>query len=143
MLFSIIPCRRWPLTYVSLFITLLVLMSAPAYAEWVKVATGDNGNVTTYADPDTIRRKGDLVKMWSLVDSKTIRTVAGTSHLSYKMEEEYDCAKERSRTLTLDEFSGNMGNGNLVWQSPNEQKWAPLASDSLGISLWKFACGKK
>jgi hypothetical protein len=59
------------------------------------------------------------------------------------MEEEYDCAKERSRTLTLDEFSGNMGNGNLVWQSPNEQKWAPLASDSLGISLWKFACGKK
>jgi hypothetical protein len=116
MLFSIIPCRRWPLTYVSLFITLLVLMSAPAYAEWVKVATGDNGNVTTYADPDTIRRKGDLVKMWSLVDSKTIRTVAGTSHLSYKMEEEYDCAKERSRTLTLDEFSGNMGNGNVVWQ---------------------------
>ena len=49
-----------------LLITLLALSSGPAYAEWVKV--NENDTFTVYVDPDTIRRKGDLVEMWTLYD---------------------------------------------------------------------------
>jgi hypothetical protein len=55
-----------------LLITLLVLNSSPAYAEWVWISfTKSEGGYDVYADPDTIRRKGDLVKMWVLYDYKT------------------------------------------------------------------------
>ena|SRR2546430_7958131 len=97
------PFLKLPLAYFSgfwLLITLLVLSSAPAYAEWVAVGTTDDG-MTTYADPDTISRKGDLVKMWALYDFKTIHTVEGKSYLSYKVQrrsEERRVGKEcRSR----------------------------------------------
>jgi hypothetical protein len=98
MPFSIRPHRRLPVNYsvtynagaflklsaafflglVSL-ITLLVLTSGSAEAEWMSITKTEEGT-TVYADPDTIRRKGDLVKMWELYDFKIIRTVAGDSY---------------------------------------------------------------
>jgi hypothetical protein len=59
-----------------LLIALLVLSSGPAYAEWVAIGTTDDG-MTIYFDPDTIRRKGYLVKMWSLMDYEATRGVTG------------------------------------------------------------------
>lgn len=79
------PFHIRPFLTLSLaLITLLVLRSGPVYAEWV--LTGSNGEkgMTVYVDPDTIRRKGNLVKMWVLSDYKTIQSVAGDSFLTIK-----------------------------------------------------------
>ncbi len=70
--------------------------------------------MTVYVDPDTIRRKGDLVKMWALFDYKTKRTVVGDSILFMTAQTQYDCAEERQRGLAFTNFSGNMGRGNVV-----------------------------
>ena len=53
-----------------LLITLLLLSSSPAYAEWVKIGDQDQLGMTVYADRETIRRKGALVKIWQLLDFK-------------------------------------------------------------------------
>ena len=58
-----------------LLITLFLLSSAPAYAEWVKVTEGDER--TIYADSSTIRVKGNTVKIWELEDEMTIRAIGG------------------------------------------------------------------
>ena len=64
-------------------IMLLVLSCGSAYAEWIEVSANKIAGVTAYADPDTIRRKGDLVKMWSLFDLRTTQTGGATrTHLS-------------------------------------------------------------
>ena len=71
------PFLKLPLAYLSgfwLLVTLLVLGSGSAYAEWVKISSNDTA--IYYADPEAIRRKGTLVKMWVLVDFKTIQTSA-------------------------------------------------------------------
>lgn len=47
-----------------LLIILLLLSSSPAYAEWVKV--GEDDSYTAYIDRDTIRHKGNRVKVWRL-----------------------------------------------------------------------------
>lgn len=73
-----------------------------------------------YVDTDTIRRKGDMVNWWELMDRKTVRTVAGTWFLSVKAQHEFDCAEERHRSLTFTDFSGNMGNGNVVFSDLTE-----------------------
>jgi hypothetical protein len=57
-----------------LLMILLVLSSGPAYAEWVETGHHESDDSVVYADPDTIRRKGDRVKMWELDDFKTIQT---------------------------------------------------------------------
>lgn len=125
-----------------LVITLFLLLSSvPAYAEWVLIGTA-NG-LTTYFDPATIRRKGDLVKMWELWDFKIKETKGGKSFLSAKYQLEFDCAEERTRELAHLWFSGNMGKGNVVTSESNEGKWTPVSPDSVGETHWKVACSKQ
>ena len=146
MPFSIPPHRRLSLAAILgfwLLLTLLVLNSGPAYAEWVKVGGNDQIGMTTYVDPATIRRKGDLVKMWQLNDFKTVQTVEDHSFLSTKKQREFNCGGERTRILAATQFSGNMGNGQVVWNNSTEQKWEPVVPESIGQTLWEFACGKK
>jgi hypothetical protein len=140
MPFSIRSHRRWPLAYVSLFITLLMLSSAPAYAEWVEVGITDEA--TVYADPDTIRRKGDLVKMWYLHDFKTTQTVLKKSYLSSRSQDEYDCTGDRHRALASTSFSGNMGSGKVRSSYSIKGKWEPVPPGAMTQTLWKVACDK-
>ncbi len=125
-----------------LLLTLLLLSSSPVYAEWVLKGIADYG-FAVYVNPDTIRRKGDLVKMWHLFDYKTVETVTGISYLSNKVQSEYDCAEERSRQLAVVAFSGNMGKGAVVHTNSDEGKWEPVAPDSVTQRLWKVVCGKQ
>lgn len=88
------------LTLPLILVTLLVLRSGPASADWVQINKTDEG-VTTYADPATIRSKGDQVKMCHLFDYTTPQiNKGGNTHLSVKLQNEYDCAEERIRLLT-------------------------------------------
>ena len=124
-------------------ITLLLLSSGPVYAEWVLTSGNDDAGLTVYVDPDTIRRKGNLVKMWQLYDYKTVQTVAGDSLLSIKRYNEYDCTEERTRMLAYTWFSGNMGRGKVVYSTPDEQQWEPVIPPSINRTLWNVACSKK
>jgi surface-adhesin protein E len=126
-----------------ILIILLVLSCGPVYAEWVEVSANKKAGVIAYADPGTIHRKGDLVKMWSLFDLNTTQTAGGNSYLSIKALQKYDCAEDRSRALAYTKFSGNMGHGTVVYNISDEGMWAPIAPVSVGQELWKFACGKK
>jgi len=117
------PFFRLPLNYflgLWLLITLLVLGSRPVYAGWELTSGDDETGLTVYVDPDTILRKGSLVKMWQLYDYKTVQTVAGDSLLSFKRYNEYDCAEARTRMLAYTWFSGNMGTGHVVYERCGE-----------------------
>ncbi|HXC68006.1 MAG TPA: surface-adhesin E family protein [Nitrospiraceae bacterium] len=126
-----------------LLITLLVLSSAPAYAEWVSLDANNQRGEIVYTDPDTIRLKGDVVTMWSLHDYKAIQTMKRISYLSFKVQTEYDCAEERVRKLASTFFSGNMGSGKVVYTISKEGKWQQVEPGSLGQSEWDVACDKE
>jgi hypothetical protein len=138
---SIRPYRRWTLAYVSAFSILLVLSSAPAYAEWAQVGTTDDA--TVYADPDTIRRKGNLVKMWILYDFKATQTVLNKSYLSSRSQDEYDCTEDRHRALATTSFSGNTGSGKVRSSYSIKGKWEPVPPGTITQALWKVACDKQ
>lgn len=124
-----------------LLIIFLFLSSAPAYAEWVEVGITDEA--TVYADPDTIRRKGDLVKMWYLHDFKTTQTVLKKSYLSSRSQDEYDCTEDRHRALASTSFSGNMGSGKVRSSYSIKGKWEPVPPGTMTQTLWKVACDKQ
>ena len=126
-----------------LLVTFLVLSSEPVYAEWVLTSGDDTAGLAVYVDPGTIRRKGNLAKMWQLYDYKTVQTVAGDSLLSMKRFNEYDCTEERTRTLGYTWFSGNMGSGTVVYSTFEIQQWEPVVSRTINRTLWNVACSKK
>ena len=109
---------RWPLTYglgIWLLITIVALSSGPVYAEWVSMSlTKREGGYDVYADPDTIRRNGNLVKMWILYDYKTLQSAMGVAHFSDSIQLEANCTEKLQRSLAYTWWSGNMGSGNVV-----------------------------
>lgn len=122
-----------------LMILLLFSSSGPAYSEWMSLFTTEEE--TVYVDRDTLRRKGELVKMWSLFDFKIARTVGGDPNLSSKLQIEFDCAEERTRKLASTYFSGHMGSGKANYTISDPSKWIPVEPASTGEALWKVACG--
>ncbi len=126
-----------------ILIMLLVTSGGSAYAEWVEVSVNKMAGVIAYADPGTIHRNGSLVKMSSLFDLQTTQAVGGSSYLSIRAQQTYDCAEDRSRALAYTKFSGHMGHGAEVYTVSVQQEWKPVAPMSVGQELWKVACGKK
>src|SRR5262245_23539625 len=81
-----------------LLLGLIGLKSGPAFAGWTVLGETDSGT-RVYVDRSTILSKGNVVKMWISYDYRSMRVVAGKSYYSSKMQDEYDCAQSRLRTL--------------------------------------------
>ena len=121
---------------------MMLVTAGAASAEWT--LSNFTANYFAYTDIASIRRNGNLVKMWDLKDYKTVQTVDGYSYLSSKGQQEYDCKEVRRRTVAFTLFGGKMGNGKVVYQnSETSMQWSPIAPESKGEALWEIACGKK
>jgi hypothetical protein len=118
------PFLKLPLTSLLGFgtlITLLVLSSVPAYAEWVAIEKQyqSPGLQTVYFDPDTIRREGHLVTIWQLTDYKSVQGNVGLGRfgvdpsrfVSTKTHKQFDCVEKRLRLLAYMELLRHMGTG--------------------------------
>ena len=149
-------CHKQPLAYFlsfwSLF-TLLFLSSVPAYAEWVAVEKNYlvPGLRTVYIDPATIRREGNLVTLWQLIDFKWMQGNQGIGRLGFgphrffstKTHKQFDCAEKRLRLLAFTEFSRHMGTGIAANGYVDKDNWLPVEPESINQALWEVACGKE
>ena len=154
--FNAEPFLKLPLAYCSGFwslITLLVLNSVPAYAEWVAVEKSYllPGLQTVYVDPDTIGREGNLVAMWQLIDFKWMQGNQGIGPLGFgphrflstKTHQQFDCAGAPPRLLVFTEFSGRMGTGISADGYVDKSNWMPVEPESINQALWEVVCGKE
>jgi len=126
----------------AILILLLAVVSNSVMAEWVMLGTNDSGTTTVYADPSTISKNGDMVKMWSMIDfEKAVKLSDGKQFLSWKTQYEFDCKIKQSRMLAVSMHSENMGGGevtnSLDYESP---KGEAVLADSNGEVLWNYAC---
>lgn len=119
---------------------LLAVVSSSAAAAWTAVGSSDPS--TLYADPATISKAGDMVKMWDLLDFKTAQVMEGFRYMSSKTLSEYDCREERARMLYFSWHSEHMGGGQIVNTDFDPAKWEPVLPRSGVEKLWKLACGK-
>jgi hypothetical protein len=122
----------------------LAALSGSAAAAWERVGVADDGMVV-YADPATIQKSGDAVKMWTLLDYKIAeKDDTGQPYLSAKLLHEYHCKDERARTRYFSVHAGQMAAGRLVFSEVRgESDWLPAGRTFIGETLWRIACGKK
>jgi len=124
----------------AILILLLAVVSNGAAAEWVNVSTDDSGS-TIYADPSTIRKVGNRVKMWVLFDYRIATLDAGDKIMSKRKHEEYDCKKRQIRLLYLSKHSGRFTEGKVVYLNDIPyNKWMPIVPGSVLEDLWRYAC---
>lgn len=116
----------------------LFLTTSETYAEWVEIDGSISFN--SYVDPDTIRSKGNLAKMWTLNDHRTNQTTQGKSHLSEKLQIAYDCAEEQFRVIAVYLYSGQMGSGEIVLSFTAQTGLEPVMPGTIANTKWKFAC---
>ena len=129
-----------------ILVTLLLLLSGEAPAvtansDWV--AIGNSGDATVYFDPATIRRKGNVVKIWELFDYKTMQTTGTSSSFSTKHQVEFDCVEERFKVHATVHHAGHMGNGIVTSSNLSESNWNPVVPGSVSQTMWGIACTKK
>ena len=124
-----------------LLLGLILLVTATvASAEWTVAERDDE--LILYVDKATIRRNGNLVRMWDMTDYKTLqKSAAGNPFLSVKTQREYDCKEEKMRLLAFTQFNRQMGQGNVVYSNGNyKDEFEPIEPRSFGEALWKVAC---
>ncbi|MCR4303863.1 MAG: sel1 repeat family protein [Gallionella sp.] len=126
----------------AILVILLSVVSSSAAADWVKVSSTEDA--TFYANPATIRKVGNKVKMWGLIDLDTAQPNSnGKMYLSLMEQSEYDCKEEQVRSLAFTAYSEKMGGGKVVSViSRNDANWNPVPPGSNGVTIWKIACGK-
>ena len=143
---------------VAFIVSLLSGCETMAYAKeqwakpptnWALVGGGESqGSYVFYADPATISRTGDVVKMWSMYDYKVAQfsRFARVEYLSLTGQNEYDCKGKKERRLYFRYHSGHVAGGVTVFTTdgiaPPDQ-WDSLDPRSAAESLWKIACGIK
>lgn len=125
----------------AILMMLLAVVSSSASAAWVEL--GSNDYSTYYVDATSIRRDGDTVKMWSLLDFRKARTFENLPYMSLKAQGEYDCKREQLRVFSGTRQSENMGEGDAVSRISEPSEWSAVAPGGIGQAFWKFACEKR
>ena len=123
-----------------IFTLFFTLLSCDSFAEWTRV--GRTSEATIFFDQETIRRSGQLVKMWTLTNFTISERIEGKQYQSAKTQFEYDCREERSRVLAATFYSLLNGAGVVTASESNIEPWYPIAPKTIAVKLWKYACGK-
>lgn len=124
-----------------LIVTLLLLsLTAPAWAEWVKIA--ESNLRVLYYNPDAIDKQDNLRRVWTLQDNKQ-RNHNGA--LSTRDLSEFDCKAGRQRLLSYSAYSEQMARGATIKQrryAPGEPdgKWFNITPDTFSAHLLKLVC---
>ena len=122
----------------KLFLVCLMMLAGSAWAEWVSY--GETETVTFYFDPATIRKDGNMRRVWELTDlSKRGRS----GEMSRRMRREYDCKQERYRYLAISGHSEPMAGGEVLVTGGEDNNWEAIAPDTVAETILNLVCANK
>ena len=121
----------------ELLIAMFLIATSSAWAEWVKASETDDAN--WYLDPASIRKDGNLRRVWQIQDLKQ-RNKDG--EMSRRARYEYDCKQERYRFLSFSTHSEPMAGGTTLVSGGENAKWHDIPPDSFVEIILKFLCAK-
>jgi len=119
----------------------LMLGSSTVLADWT-IISSDKDIYSAYADKETVRRQGEMVRMQGLYDFRRQDfTPDGKGLFSTVVLREYDCDKRQVRLLSAIDFAGHMGAGAPVSTSDRPRRWETVVAGGIDERYWKVACG--
>ena len=127
----------------NLFGCLLLLNSAFAFADWVKVNGAGDRLSEKFIDEKTIRQTGPMNTMRRVWEINNMRKGASDRVLSVKSHMEYDCKDRRIRILEETKFSEHWGQGRLLSASVKDAQpgnWRDITKGSASEITFNRVC---
>ena len=121
----------------KLFLVGLMMLTGSAWAEWLRYE--ENKKNIFYYDPATIRKDGNMRRVWVLMD---IRKRNDNGAMSTRMRYEYDCKQERYRFLGMSSHSEPMAGGTLLETYGEDNNWMAIAPDTIDETMLEIVCAK-
>ena len=115
---------------------LLSIFSFSALADWQKYSSGGDDGTSLFFNRSTIKKNGNKVKLWLLIDYLT----PFNSAKSIKYYREFDCKKDTVETLFIATYKENMGMGDLIISGKSENGVTPIIPDSTDAILKNIMC---
>jgi len=122
----------------KLFLVSLMMLVGSAWAEWVMYSK--NEEITFYFDPATIRKDGNMRRVWALQDYRK-RDTDGV--MSRRARFEYDCKQESYRFLGISIHSEPMAGGKVLLTGGEDNNWNAIAPSTNDEILLNLVCAHK
>jgi hypothetical protein len=121
---------------------LLMMVSQPAWAEWVMLGDAPGGSdlFTYYWDPATVRKTPNGQRMWVMFSYEQQHFRSFGAYQSSKLLWEFDCGGERSRILQRTWHSGTMGAGSSINPAEDPSRWAVVSPGAVDEHALKAIC---
>lgn len=120
-------------------LSLLMLIASPAWADWKFVAENQNG-AQFFIDFESIRRDGNRIKAWQLINFVTPVNIQGNDIRSFRSRYEFDCKQEQTRGLTTTAFLGLNASGEIFKTDHTIQNWSDIAPKTVDWELLQSVC---
>jgi hypothetical protein len=115
----------------------MMLAATPVYADWTKVVATKHS--TFYIDPDTLRKVGNFVRAWTLMDNNLPPVGGARSVLARR---EFDCSSSRYSFRGVTQYAQPMAAGIVIESTDKISEWFVVVPNTVGDRLLKFVCGK-
>ena len=113
----------------------LMLMTAPAWAEWVLLTSSNDDSI--YIDSTPTPVIDSVVKAWMLIDLKK-RAPAG--YFSIRILDEYQCQEGKYRHLSASTHSERMAGGRIIAFDKEPGAWRTVVSGTANGEILKRIC---
>ncbi len=120
----------------ALLAALLVLATAQAHADWMKLE--EHAQAVLYFDPENIVKDGILRRVWTLQDRKT----PDGAVLSRRAQWEFNCKESSVRMMYLSAHRDHMALGTPVVSDGRPGPWGPVGPDSVNKTILTLACAR-
>lgn len=122
-------------------IFLAVLLSFNAHGQsWEQVVESESGTIYSY-DTSSIKRDGDIVTFWELVDYKVPLKSRNLLVVSSKTRVIQDCKNNRFKVAELMDYDSPRGMGKIVnVQLSGQTNWYQGESGSVNDALRERVC---
>jgi hypothetical protein len=110
---------------------------------WVFRTVADDGSWAAFSTEHQMKRKGQLVTVWLRQEYAESHQDSGSdAYLSNVENVQYDCGKERARTLLVIYYSDNniKGTEQSEQADPKETPWNPIVPGTLNELNFRWAC---
>ena len=121
----------------KLFLIGLMMLAGSAWAEWVEYAKDESD--TFYLDPATIRKDGNMRRVW-LLRNFSQRDKDGAMAARNRME--IDCKQERFRFLARSTHSEPMAGGTVLTQQNESNNWTSIPPNTVAELTFNLVCAK-
>lgn len=118
---------------------LLFSVATPAWAGWMKVWESKTSGTITYFDSETIRKDGNLRRVWVLQE---LKTRGKNGEMSRRALWEYNCPEEQFRSLQISFHTDPMAKGARLLTDTDPSDWQYIPPRTGGATLHKLVCAK-